>query len=545
MSEVKLNLVDSQQILHGTIHGSIADACVAALSAEPETIAELSDALARYIKPIDDQRPFGAFHSSCHSSVHTALSSFPQSVPLDAEPWDAGIMVIDLAARIVACESTYSQPGPSGEVCYHDGTAATDVPVLYRVPDDWLFVNSVEAYQWSRERRVRQRLGQQPVNFREVLYGEPLLRFIVDALATTAETGLLLHAPPTNSGDNSGRDLPLSVAAEAPGQTLAGGHPLFLSEISGETSIDDAGWATDDPAEEVLRRALSAIHARWLLTPRADLRGQSPRDVMLAKQDFIDFDLHTRSLQWSEQDEGPPCLSPDSFAYRFAGFGTHEWIIYYDLVRHLLWSAPTRALQPACPAGDPASRSFGRADVSTPARLPRRGPHLSPHASPDTLNPQDHETLIPRDRETFIADLNQLKSGWLEQPNPDYEGRIPGILMDNERKRLPIALRPRDMIIDDDCPVCQMFGDETSPHGRGVGFWHLDGCNMDDDFAFSFYKTRQEWEAENRRREEFNREFNRRMDERKQRIARGEPIEHDPFLDPDPMDFAFDDSTSL
>ena len=29
----------------------------------------------------------------------------------------------------------------------------TEIPVLYRLPDDWLFVNSVEAYQWSRERR--------------------------------------------------------------------------------------------------------------------------------------------------------------------------------------------------------------------------------------------------------------------------------------------------------------------------------------------------------------------------------------------------------
>jgi hypothetical protein len=47
MSEVKLNLVDARQTLVGTVHGSIADACVAALSAEPETIAELEAALAR------------------------------------------------------------------------------------------------------------------------------------------------------------------------------------------------------------------------------------------------------------------------------------------------------------------------------------------------------------------------------------------------------------------------------------------------------------------------------------------------------------------
>ena len=52
MSEVKLNLVDAERGLHGTIHGSVADRCVAALSAEPETIGELEAALNRYIKPL-------------------------------------------------------------------------------------------------------------------------------------------------------------------------------------------------------------------------------------------------------------------------------------------------------------------------------------------------------------------------------------------------------------------------------------------------------------------------------------------------------------
>jgi hypothetical protein len=44
VSEIKLNLIDAQQVLCGTIHGSMGDACVAALSAEPESIAELEAA---------------------------------------------------------------------------------------------------------------------------------------------------------------------------------------------------------------------------------------------------------------------------------------------------------------------------------------------------------------------------------------------------------------------------------------------------------------------------------------------------------------------
>ena len=45
---------------------------------------------------------------------------------------------------------------------------------------------------------------------------------------------------------------------------------------------------------------------------------------------------------------------------------------------------------------------------------------------------------------------------------------------------------------------------------------------MDDDFAFSFFTTREEWEAENRRMEELNRDFDRRWKEREARIAAGE-----------------------
>ncbi|HEV2826057.1 MAG TPA: hypothetical protein VGW76_00540 [Pyrinomonadaceae bacterium] len=449
MSEIKLILVDAERVVHGTIHGSVADRCVAALSAEPESIAELEAALTRYIKLRDD--------ASCFASLRSEI--FPASAPSDAvassrfsfdtEPWDAGIMSIDLAARIVACESSYSQPGPEGEVSYHDGEESTDVPILYRVPEDWLFVSSIDAWQWSRERRITERAANPASDARPILFGRPLLQFIVNAC---------LSLP-----DNSPR------VADA--QASAG----------------------DDESERFLAEQISGIHARWLLTPREDLRGKSPRDVLLAQQDHIDFDLHTRSLQWSLQNEGPPCLNVNSFAYRCAGFGTHEFVIYYDLIRHLIG----RLL-------DLLPSATIRADV--------------------------------QDVDQLIATLEHMKVDWLENPQADLGGRIPAIIIDNERKRLPQALRPCDMIVDDDCPVCQMFGDETSPLGMGVGFWHLDGSHMDDEFAFSHYKTRQEWENEKRRREEFNREFDRRWEERQQRIARGEPIERDAFFDPEPFE---------
>ncbi|MEO8436487.1 MAG: hypothetical protein ABI596_16435 [Pyrinomonadaceae bacterium] len=442
MSELTLNLIDAGGTLHGRIHGSVADAAIAALSAEPETIPELVAALARYIKPLD--KPFAWFRSGQR---------------IDAERWDAGIVIIDLTTRIVAAESSYSQPVHEGQIHYHDGTQATDIPILFRVPDDWLFVNSVEAYQWSLLRRNREPSVKPPLDVREILYGTPLLEFII----------------------NECKNITITEAAADEGKRTS---------VAGEPAPE-----TRDLGEDRLYREVCAIHARWLMTAREDLLGDSPRDVMLAKQDFIDFDLHSRSLQWSLQNEGPPCLSKESFAYRFAGFGTHEWVIYYDLVRYLIWSA---------------------IEGKSPTEV-------------GTLNAQLDDGM-----QFEINRLAEIRSDWLNQPQDDYDGRIPAVLIENERKRLPIALRPRDMIIDEDCPTCQMLGDETSPLGMGVGFWFLDGSQMEEDFAFSSFRTREEWEAENHRRAEFDKEFNRKGEERKQRIARGE-LEPDPDFDGEPF----------
>jgi hypothetical protein len=63
----------------------------------------------------------------------------------------------------------------------------------------------------------------------------------------------------------------------------------------------------------------------------------------------------------------------------------------------------------------------------------------------------------------------------------------------------------RGMIVDEDCEDCQALAEDFDT----PMFWHLDGCNMDEGFEFSLYKTREEFEAEQMRREEFNGEFER------------------------------------
>jgi len=131
VSEIKLNLLDSHTSIHATVHGSVGDALVAALSAEPKTVDELEIALTRFQK--------------CKTIPASSLMR-RQGREIDGRPYDAGILVIDLAARIVACESTYSLPGLSGAVQYHDGTQCTELAIEYQLSDDWIFLRSIEEY---------------------------------------------------------------------------------------------------------------------------------------------------------------------------------------------------------------------------------------------------------------------------------------------------------------------------------------------------------------------------------------------------------------
>ena len=416
MSEIKLNLIDAQTILVGTVHGSVGDQCVAALSAEPETIGELEAALKRFDNsPVKFHIPY-VFTDRCD---------------IDEEPYDAGILIIDMVGRIVACDSTYSQPGPEGVIEYHDGNHCTGIPIGYCLPDDWLFLSSVADYKGARCDRREKRMSNPPLDARTILYGTPLLEF----LATNIRIASALQF------------------------------------------VDD-----EDTGEELGLNTIGQIHAQWLLTPRLDLQGQSPREVMLAKQNFIDTDLDSRALQWSLLLEGPPCIAKESYAYRYAGFGTHEWVMYYDLIRHLLTGAIT---------------------------IPN-------------IDALDFHELVQQ--------LNALKNDWLNEPNPALEGRVPAIIIDNERRRLPEALGGRSMVIDEDCPLCKMMGDECEA-GREVCFWHLDCSAMDNHFAFSTFLTEKEYLEDQLEMEVRHREFDRRWKEREELIARGELPPDRSFVD--------------
>jgi hypothetical protein len=385
MSYVRFNISDRDGTVSGDLHGSLTDTLVAALTAEPETISEFESALHRFVKHESDWPPLRGFHQ--HE---------------DLEPYDAGIVAIDLLGRTVGFETTYTIPRADGSVRVPSEFAREDddIYIPYRVPDDWTFVETIPLYRGTRISNRQDRARRAPFDARPILFGRPLISHIVTSVA---------RAP----------------------------------------DLDD---------EDVF----ASIHTDWLMTTRNDLRDRTPREVLFEKQDFIDFDLHTRSLQWSFTKVCPPPLKTDSFAYINAGFGTHEWVLYYDLIRYLL-------------ADSAEMRMAGG----------------------------------PLEIESEIKRLSTLRDEWMRAPDSESYGRLPVEIIDLERRRVNMSMSSKEILIDDNCPCCVALAqDFDTPM-----FWHLDGCNMDDGFVFSSFKTMEEWETHNREMDEFNRDFERKQKE--------------------------------
>ena len=397
MSQITLTVIDAGRAIHGRPHGSFADRVVAALAAEPETIEELVEALARFDP---GERDF-------FLHFETGVCD---------EPFDAGVCIVDLTARLVAARSSYSTPGPEGDVPFREDGRATDIRVRYRVSDDWSFSDDVASWERLAQERRRERRIEPSIDARPVLYGEVGPFIVKECLAARGKT-----------------------AASDRWTPPAGWAPHELperAEPDGEFSADDA---------------VAEIHARWLMNPRANLAGKTPREVLLEKRQFLDADLQARCEQWSQTKRCPVGLSPASAAFRLGGFGSHECILYHYLVRHLIRQCWDRAVGP-----DAAER-------------------------PDA----DKEAT------RVAGDLER----WMNAPQEeDLCGWSPSLAIERERMRLPMVASGENATIDDDCPLCRMMAD------AGPMFWHLDGYDLDEDFPFSSEPSRELWEKDQRDR---------------------------------------------
>ncbi|MEQ9408179.1 MAG: hypothetical protein RIK87_10660 [Fuerstiella sp.] len=451
MSEVRLVIRDANEDRSGTIHGAEADWFIAALSADPVSISELDAAVDRF---------------ALESPEQGHLSFFCRT--LNAEPWDAGLIVIDMAARLVVIDSSYSALGHEGVINRHGVRSVEDesVCLYYHLADDWLFL--YDATDWEKTACVRrqQRIEQPVTDLREIFYGAPMLRFIIDGCMRQFSHRDEIFERVRRKWIKSRRHWNECYAQEpqpAP-------ETMTMHELA----------RVEDPTEDIEYRiyydTIRDIHADWLMTPCAELNGQLPRAVMLQDHRRLSNDMTDRERQWNTVNRCPPGISPESHAFQFSGFNTNEIVMYYDYVREVAWACWDRL------------RMISDAEFKT-------------------LQASQHELdVFVRDE---VIRLREVGEQWMDAPWDDDPARTPRGIINLERRRQPDGGQFHP--IDPDCPCCQALAEMP-----GIGFWHMDGCNMDDLFAFAYdHETIESWKQE---QADF-REFSEQM-EQQHRLAR-------------------------
>ncbi len=264
MSELRVVVRDCWKTMWGVFHGATASRIVAALSSEPETIPELAAAADRFEKGLANR----FFHN-----MHEGYND---------EMWDAGIVMIDLSARILAFKSAYEHFTHSGYVQYHNGDCATSLKIRYNLPSNWLITCNLDQWDFAISRRAM-RLERLKNNPRQVIYGESLYHFITKRCFSSIEIRDSIRR-----GDRSTA------------------YELFYS-----------------------------FHAEWLLTPLDQLGAISPRDYLLEDCDSVEQDIWSRQEQWSITGEAPNGISRESFAFQYGPVGRQEFFIYQYLVESL------------------------------------------------------------------------------------------------------------------------------------------------------------------------------------------------------------------
>jgi len=432
MSEVKLVIRDAKEDRSGTVHGSVAEWFIAALSADPVSLAEMNAAVDRFALESPDRGHFTFFRHN-----------------LDAEPWDAGLVVIDMAARLVVIDSSYSSPGRKGVITRHniESVEGGAVSLSYRLADDWLFLHDAMNWEGTAGMRRQERADQSVTDLRQIFYGEPMLRSIIDGCRRQFRHRDEIARRVYLEWIESRRRWNERHAEEPQPEPKT----LTMHELS----------RREDPTEDIEHRiyydTIRDIHADWLMTPCAELNDHLPRTVLLRDRARLSGDMSDREHHWSMLERCPPGISPESHAFQFGGFNTSEIVMYYDYVREVAWSCWDRLR---------------------------------------TMSDTERAALETSQREldAFVRDevirLRKVGEQWLDSPWDEDPMRTPRGIINLERRRQPNGGQFHP--IDPDCPCCQALAEMP-----GIGFWHMDGCNMDDLFAFAYHhETIESWERD-------------------------------------------------
>ncbi len=246
------------------------------------------------------------------------------------------------------------------------------------------------------------------------------------------------------------------------------GEPLLRDLAERMLRRFAARSANDSSVLEDLRSRYDmtvGVHRDWLMTPRPDLGGKTPREQLHGAHRWLEQIVSTQQTR-CVQGNVLFALPSDITGYETAPMDFVELVIYFDLCRELI------------SAGWIWCRNVGlRLDKGT-SRIPLEA----------------HRRLVE-----FLRDI---QSQWMHEP--DEDGLSPAYIIECSRGRVPCgsgieilgleAQRGERHVGNCDCPICNLMADNAF----GPSFIVFDGYHLelDDEFAFSAHETREDWEAE-------------------------------------------------
>jgi hypothetical protein len=368
---------------------------LAALSDDPRSFDELTRAWLRY-------EPDAPLEN---------LAWTPDLGDPPTGPW----LLLDTACLRVVAGGGEELPASPAAFQRDEGDWGPGMPVVWiNFPPDW---NCVEGADWS-DALPPLPVPVEPLDARGVLFGRPLAEGIARRVVDAVERGQTPADPPS-----------------------------------------EREWFQEDPRSDAQREADARwreltirIHADWLLTPHADLEGETPRCFLHRGREWIEREVFNRQQQWSQQGAAPRGLDRNTFAYRFGPLGRDEVVMYFDLCRELIAFA-------------------WRSLAASPAM----------------------------DEPALAAALDAHARWWLTEGSIDGSPTSPAVIIETERRKTPLLAD--ESHFDCDCPICRMQAElDLGPAFGGFDGYHLE---LDDEFAFSLTETRAEWGKEQQEQREF------------------------------------------
>ena len=439
-------VLDSESCRLGLLNEDIATTLIAVASEDPENWDEMLAYWPRYTSRVVPE-----FLSSVTFKIverKTLLDSIGKS-----QLW----IVLDLEQKRFLSGKAVQPIGRDACFAMHTEENGDQHDLLsVHLPPWWELQEQVDV---DATQKPRSTAMKKPHVDREFLFGDPMVWAIADQVLRMVSNGCVAEA--TKSSEPETRD------------------PFYALTIE--------------------------VHRDWLLTPREELGGLYPRQMLHGGINWIDQLAWAQRLRFENPGEGRIVAAPkECCGYKRGPMGREEIAIYFDLCRELIeagWHWCQR----------------NRIELSGQAE-----------------DPAPSQAATESNRETLFGFLNEVKLNWLTSP---FEGgSAPVFILECSRRRVPrgagveiVGMDQRqsaEHIIDCDCPICIMMAEGK----MGVGFCGIDGhhLELDNEFAFSMHETREAWEAEQREYAQFSAECDRKREEHDRQVKAGE-IEDDEF----------------